>query len=717
MATKYFLLTATFSALSVLSAFAQDPQDPPTRVADLNYLAGNVSMQPAGADDWSPAVINRPLTTGDNLWADTDSRVELHLNNAVLRLGSQTSFGFLNLDDHIAQLRFNQGEFTLRVRHLGEDESFEVDTPNAAITILRDGEYRFNTDPDSAATWVVVHHGEAEVTGGGQAFTLRAGNSAQLSGTDQLTYDVGSAPPVDDLEAWAEDRDTREGRMQSARYLPPNVIGYEELDNHGTWQDTPGYGPVWYPAVEAGWAPYHDGHWSWIDPWGWTWVDDAPWGFAVSHYGRWAYVSDNRWGWIPGPMAIGGGGPAVVPVYAPALVAFIGGGGWGVSLSIGGPAVGWVPLGPGEVYAPAYQVSQNYFRTVNVANTRVVNTVNITNVYNTVYVNKSVTNVTVNQRFANMAAPNAVTAMPQTAFASGRPVKQGGIFVPRNQAGQIQTATMTVAPAVAPARQAIAPMAGNRPAPQPPQRAINMQVVAKVAPPPPPVPFAAKQAALQQNLGRPVNLPAIRQSLPPARAAVAAPPVRVAPPARQVVPQVRTVQPPPPQRGPSAAPGAPATSAPGGFRPPAQSAPSPASPTYRPPQATPPVTPRPQETAPRPQESAPRPAQPAPAPVTPSYRPPQATQPVTPRPQETTPRPPDNTNRPDRPAAPPPPTTYRPPQAAPPANQRPQETRPVQPPAATPRPPETRPVQPAPQQRPADKPAPKPKKETEKPKE
>ena len=96
---------------------------------------------------------------------------------------------------------------------------------------------------------------------------------------------------------------------------------------------------------------------------------------------------------------------------------------------VGGIAFLWRPsrglgaAGSGEVYAPSYQVSQNYFRTVNVFNTTVVNTVNITNVYNNVYVNKNVTNVTVNQRFVNMAAPNAVTAMPQNAFASGRPVQ------------------------------------------------------------------------------------------------------------------------------------------------------------------------------------------------------------------------------------------------------------------------------------------------------
>jgi hypothetical protein len=568
-----FLRTVTFSSLFVLAVHAQDP---PTRVADLNYVTGNVSMQPAGADDWSPAVMNRPFTTGDNLWADTDGRAELHLNNATLRVGPQSSLGFLNLGDSAAQFRFTQGEFVLRVRRLGEDESFEVDTPNAAITILRGGEYRFNADPDAGTTWVVVRHGQAEVTGGGQAFTLNAGNSAQLSGTDQLAYDVQVAPQPDDFEAWSEGRDAHEAHLMSARYLPPDVIGYEELDNYGNWRDTPGYGAVWYPTVDASWAPYHNGYWAWVSPWGWTWVDDSPWGFAPSHYGRWAYVSGG-WGWIPGPLGLAAGGSAMMtPVYAPAMVAFIGGGGWGASLSFGGAAVGWVPLGPGEIYAPAYQVSQNYFRTVNVSSTTIVNTVNITNVYTNVYVNKSVTNVVVNQHFANMAAPNAVTAMPQGAFASGRPVAQVGVSVPRAQAAQIQTATMTVAPRVAPVKQALAPMAGTRPAPKPPARAMSVPIVAKVAPPPPPASFAAAPH------------PAGIVATPPAISRSAAPPpnVHVAPPARQVVPPVRPAQaaaPPTPGNRPPAQPAPAATPA---YRPPAQPAPAP-TPAYRPPAAPP----------------------------------------------------------------------------------------------------------------------------------
>src|SRR5450631_2956977 len=66
-------------------------QDPPGRVARLNYSAGSVSMQPGGEGDWVDVESNRPLTTGDNLWADKDARAELHVGSTAIRLDSETS--------------------------------------------------------------------------------------------------------------------------------------------------------------------------------------------------------------------------------------------------------------------------------------------------------------------------------------------------------------------------------------------------------------------------------------------------------------------------------------------------------------------------------------------------------------------------------------------------------------------------------------------------
>src|ERR1700739_36811 len=76
-----------------------DEADPPGRGARLSDLQGSVSLQPAGVQDWAAATLNRPLTTGDRLWADQDARAELDMGDAAIRLGSTTGFSFLNLDD------------------------------------------------------------------------------------------------------------------------------------------------------------------------------------------------------------------------------------------------------------------------------------------------------------------------------------------------------------------------------------------------------------------------------------------------------------------------------------------------------------------------------------------------------------------------------------------------------------------------------------------
>ena len=78
----------------------QGDQDPPSRVARLGYMQGSISFQPAGESEWVEAVRNRPLTTGDKVWADRDSRAELQLGSAVIVLNSNTGFiKFIKLID------------------------------------------------------------------------------------------------------------------------------------------------------------------------------------------------------------------------------------------------------------------------------------------------------------------------------------------------------------------------------------------------------------------------------------------------------------------------------------------------------------------------------------------------------------------------------------------------------------------------------------------
>ena len=252
-----------------------------------------------------------------------------------------------------------------------------MDTPNQAFSILQPGQYRIQASEDGTSTLVTVRDGMGEVTGGGRTYSVGSGLSGNFTGTDSLYADIYRAGDYDEFDSWSQDRDRHDDQSPSARYVSRDVVGYEDLDDNGSWRSDPEYGEVWVPRVAAGWAPYREGHWAWISPWGWTWIDDAPWGFAPFHYGRWVYARNN-WGWVPGPIA-------VRPVYAPALVVFVGGPSFGLSISFGGGRgggnVGWFPLGPREVYVPSYNASREYVTRVNVSNT-VVNNTTVINVYN-----------------------------------------------------------------------------------------------------------------------------------------------------------------------------------------------------------------------------------------------------------------------------------------------------------------------------------------------
>jgi len=598
LSSTRLIFIATASAL-VLSA----QTDPPGRAGRVSYLSGAVSFRPGDMDDWVPAQINRPLTTGDHIWTDEGARAELHVGTAALRLNSRSAFEFLNLDDSTVQIRLTEGSLNVRLRSLGEGETFEVDTPNLALSLLRTGVYRIDVNPDTTTTVVTVRGGEGEVTGGNQAFPVRPGEQARVVGTDSPSFDSFGAPAPDEWDDWCVARDRREDQSPSARYVSRDMVGYQDLDATGDWRTVPEYGAVWAPrGMAVGWAPYHYGHWVWVEPWGWTWIDDAPWGFAPFHYGRWVYV--GYWAWVPGPVA-------VRPVYAPALVAWVGGPGFSLSFGAGVAGVAWFPLGPREVYVPAYRASSAYVNRVNVTNTTIVNNINITNIN------------TANVRYVNREVPGAVTAVPQSALASARPVQSAAVAVPVNAMRSAQV--ISTAP-VAPNRQSVlgaaAPAARVA---QPPEAVQNRAVVAKLAPPPAPVPFAQRQQALAANPGRPLDSGEV-QSLRGNQPAPARPNVRPAQGSFSATgrPQVQTPSATPQtgagQQRPAQQP------RPGEFRPSAPAAQpnrTPPQPRPVPAQQPPPGERRPNVPAAQPPNNPERPAanQPPPRPAPPQSRP------------------------------------------------------------------------------------------------
>ena len=151
---KAYLLTILILCAMLTSPLFADDGDPPSRVARLSSVSGSVSFQPSGEDQWSQATLNYPLTTGDRIFTDQDSRAELETGNIAIRLSANTDLTTTNLNDQLVQVGLGQGTLRVRAYDMQEGNSIEIDTQNAALTLLRPGSYRVESYPQDNTTLV-----------------------------------------------------------------------------------------------------------------------------------------------------------------------------------------------------------------------------------------------------------------------------------------------------------------------------------------------------------------------------------------------------------------------------------------------------------------------------------------------------------------------------------------------------------------------------------
>ena len=642
--------------------------DPPGRVGRLADLQGQVWLYDIETAEWVAAARNRPLTSGDRVSTDGGARAELRIGSTTLRLDAGTEVELLQLDDDRVRVQLHNGLLALRLRTHEAARELELVTVEGRFKPDRAGRYRL--DRIDATSTITVWSGQLLFEAPDNAVTLVAGQRADIWNDGRTQYTLVQ-PQRDAFADEVAASELAEERSVSAKYVSPEMTGVEDLDRYGRWETDPEYGALWVPrAVAPGWAPYRFGHWAWIRPWGWTWVDDAPWGFAPFHYGRWVYQR-NAWCWAPGRWV-------ARPVYAPALVAWVGAPGLSVSIGIGS-AVGWFPLAPREVFVPGYRTSPRYVRNVNV--THVTNISNVTNIIN------SPNTVVQQTNYMNRSLPGAMTIVPASVVSGRQPVAPARVHLtdPRPGAGPergIAAASLSTAMAApqiqapaparnmgaAPPRPATSPAAGANPA-----AGFGRAIVPAPATPNPIVAPAPARGAVPPP---PATQPVIRHPRPafeaaaPAAEGVARP---VAPPA-PTAPSVATPVRPSPAAPPGARVGVPAAVPPATVP---QPAPVDAEPRHRPVPPAAVVTapqPAPVDVAPRQRPVPPTPVvtapQPAPADAAPRQRP------VPPAPVVTTPQP----------VPPPsPPRAVQSVPAAPPAQPTAAPVAPKAPPAPTPR--------------------------------
>ena len=521
------LLALTSFVLVPFLAIAQDADQAPSRVGRVADVGGHLFLAPEDrATEWAPIELNYPVAGGDNLWLSGEGRAEVDFGVGQLRIAGNTNVHVSRLDDHEISMFVAQGRAIVALRALEQGDTARVDTPNAQVELLRPGLYRIDVSDDRQETTVIVREGEANVAVAGGFQQVLPGQTARLVGVADVQADVRNGSGLDGFDTWSANRDRYYARARSNRYVSNEMVGYADLDQYGTWQTYPEYGAVWFPStVAVDWAPYRDGRWVSLPVWGWTWVDYAPWGYAPFHYGRWAHIG-GRWGWCPGEYVRR-------PAWAPALVAWYGGSGWGVSASAGGPVYGWVPLGWREPYAPWWRNCGSRCWAA----------------YNRPYAVNPGDRSRRPTTYVNNAVPGAITAVGGAAFASGKPVNPNRVQVPSTM---IATApALGTAPPVKPL-----PVTANalRPGNGVPPPASTIQARTKpVVVAPGNAGGASASAPWSQPGATPAPAPGAITSAPPGRPAASPPPqaaITSAPPGRSAGPVY--VKPAPASTPPSA---------------------------------------------------------------------------------------------------------------------------------------------------------------------
>jgi hypothetical protein len=335
-------------------------------VARISLIQGDVSTQRGDTGDGAAAAPNQPLVAGDKISTGDHSKAELQLDHAnTLRLGNKSQAKIATVErvqNQRAQIQVQIGQGIAYYSVFKDSEAdVEIDTPNAAIRpTSKDGVYRIEVT--GFETRVIVRAGAVDIATPQGSGRVDMGQCATVRGTAHEAGSVlGGTPAMDSWDSWNIDRDEVIRNAQSWNYTNRYYVGSEDLDAYGRWVNVPDYGRAWSPTVGRDWSPYRAGRWVWEPYWGWTWVSREPWGWTPYHYGRW-FLYGKSWMWWPGPVAEE---ENYRPEWAPAYVSFFGFGGHRRG-SVGFKSVGWLPLGPGDLFYPWYGRNETQLKGVGV---------------------------------------------------------------------------------------------------------------------------------------------------------------------------------------------------------------------------------------------------------------------------------------------------------------------------------------------------------------
>src|SRR5437016_3363626 len=104
---KQISLTIVGFLLSIvtLPTFA----DPPALVGRVSHVSGQVSFRADKDDEWSQAALNYPVTSHNGFATSSNSRLEIRVGSAAIRVDEDSEISISRLDDDVIRVNVKHG--------------------------------------------------------------------------------------------------------------------------------------------------------------------------------------------------------------------------------------------------------------------------------------------------------------------------------------------------------------------------------------------------------------------------------------------------------------------------------------------------------------------------------------------------------------------------------------------------------------------------------
>lgn len=190
------------------------------KAGGVNFVAGDVKVRRAGAQEWQSVTVKDDLKNGDAARTGAEGRVEILLNpGSYLRAGASTEFELTDASLDNLRVRVTRG--SLVVEATGYDSlglSIQIATPQTRVEIVRAGVYRIDVS-QTGETVVAVQKGRALVGEGAGALVVKGGKEARVAGAggvEVAKLQKKDKKQRDELESWSRERGKELAKINDA---------------------------------------------------------------------------------------------------------------------------------------------------------------------------------------------------------------------------------------------------------------------------------------------------------------------------------------------------------------------------------------------------------------------------------------------------------------------------------------------------------------------